>query len=144
MKCEPQNWPWRLQGEGIVFDAAYTLEETKYLWQEKKPDMILLDVNFPDGDGFSFLRTLRHSFKYFYIAFKIPQIVQILYYSGYYPPNPAISAVWRSLSHACLISPACWYVIFSGFDLTIRFLSSDKSALSDERMLLSSFFPELW
>jgi len=49
-----------LQGEGIVFDAAYTLEETKYLWQEKKPDMILLDVNFPDGDGFSFLRTLRH------------------------------------------------------------------------------------
>ncbi len=85
-----------------------------------------------------------HSFKYFYIAFKIPQIVQILYYSGYYPPNPAISAVWRSLSHACLISPACWYVIFSGFDLTIRFLSSDKSALSDERMLLSSFFPELW
>ena len=49
-----------LQGEGIVFDAAYTLEETKYLWQEKKPDMILLDVNFPDGDGFSFLRPLRH------------------------------------------------------------------------------------
>lgn len=49
-----------LQGEGIVFDAAYTLEEARHLWHEKKPDMVLLDVNFPDGDGFSFLRTLRY------------------------------------------------------------------------------------
>lgn len=48
-----------LQGEGIVFDAAYTLEEAQHLWQEKNPDMVLLDVNFPDGDGFIFLRALR-------------------------------------------------------------------------------------
>ena len=48
-----------LQKEGIEFIWAYTLEEAKAAWQEKQPDMILLDVNFPDGSGFDFLRVLR-------------------------------------------------------------------------------------
>lgn len=48
-----------LQSRGVVFDAAYTLEEARHLLYEKKPDMVILDVNFPDGDGFSFLCTLR-------------------------------------------------------------------------------------
>lgn len=50
-----------LQGEGIQFDAAFTLEETEEIWREKNPDMVLLDVNFPDGNGFDFLRMLRRS-----------------------------------------------------------------------------------
>ncbi|MCI8417468.1 MAG: response regulator transcription factor [Lachnospiraceae bacterium] len=50
-----------LQKEELVFDSAYTLEEAWELWQEKKPDMVLLDVNFPDGNGFDFLRTLRRA-----------------------------------------------------------------------------------
>lgn len=50
-----------LKKEELVFDAAYTLEEARELYQEKRPDMILLDVNFPDGNGFDFLRTLRLS-----------------------------------------------------------------------------------
>ena len=48
-----------LQKEGIEFIPAYTLKEAKAAWQEKQPDMILLDVNFPDGSGFEFLRMLR-------------------------------------------------------------------------------------
>lgn len=48
-----------LQREEFVFDAAYTLKEAEELWRERSPDMILLDVNFPDGNGFEFLRSLR-------------------------------------------------------------------------------------
>ena len=50
-----------LQKDGVLFDTAYTLEEARRLWQEGKPDMILLDVNFPDGNGFAFLRQIRQS-----------------------------------------------------------------------------------
>lgn len=50
-----------LQKDGVLFDAAYTLEEAFRLWQEGKPDMVLLDVNFPDGSGFAFLRQIRQS-----------------------------------------------------------------------------------
>lgn len=50
-----------LQREEFVFDAACTLKETEKIWREKAPDMILLDVNFPDGSGFEFLRRLRKS-----------------------------------------------------------------------------------
>lgn len=48
-----------LQKEGWLFDAAYTLKEAREIYREKRPDMILLDVNFPDGNGFDFLRDLR-------------------------------------------------------------------------------------
>ena len=50
-----------LQKEDVIFDAAYTLEEARRLWREEKPDMVFLDVNFPDGSGFDFLRQLRAS-----------------------------------------------------------------------------------
>ena len=44
-----------LQKEGIEFIPAYTLKEAKAAWQEKQPDMILLDVNYPDGRCYDFL-----------------------------------------------------------------------------------------
>ncbi len=50
-----------LRKEKLVFDAAYTLKEARKLWRENRPDMVLLDVNFPDGSGFDFLRELRRS-----------------------------------------------------------------------------------
>ncbi len=50
-----------LQRDGFIFDMAYTLKETQEKWQKRKPDMVILDVNFPDGNGFSFLRMLRQS-----------------------------------------------------------------------------------
>ena len=50
-----------LQREEFVFDMAYTLKETQEKWQKENPDMVILDVNFPDGNGFDFLRMLRQS-----------------------------------------------------------------------------------
>lgn len=48
-----------LKQEGVVFEAAYTLREARELLETKKPDMLLLDVNFPDGSGFDFLKEVR-------------------------------------------------------------------------------------
>ena len=50
-----------LQNQEYLFDAAYTLGEAREAWQRRQPDMVLLDVNFPDGNGFDFLRSLRQS-----------------------------------------------------------------------------------
>ena len=50
-----------LQKEGIEFLCAYTLKDAKAAWQDNQPDMLLLDVNFPDGSGFDFLRDVRKS-----------------------------------------------------------------------------------
>ncbi len=50
-----------LQREEYVFETAETLKETEEIWREKRPDMVLLDVNFPDGNGFDFLHMLRQS-----------------------------------------------------------------------------------
>ena len=48
-----------LRKEEFSFIAAYTLAEAKEACRTEQPDMILLDVNFPDGNGFDFLRSLR-------------------------------------------------------------------------------------
>lgn len=48
-----------LKQSDIVFEAAYTLEEARRSVKKEQPDMILLDINFPDGSGFDFLRELR-------------------------------------------------------------------------------------
>ncbi len=50
-----------LQREEFIFDMAYTLKETREKWRKENPDMVILDVNFPDGNGFDFLRMLRQS-----------------------------------------------------------------------------------
>lgn len=48
-----------LQKDDVAFATAYTLQEARQSWHREQPDMILLDVNFPDGNGFDFLRGLR-------------------------------------------------------------------------------------
>ncbi len=50
-----------LQREEFIFDMAYTLKETREKWRKENPDMVILDVNFPDGNGFDFLCMLRQS-----------------------------------------------------------------------------------
>ncbi len=50
-----------LQQKEFTFIAAYTLRDAKDAWHREQPDMILLDVNFPDGNGLDFLRVLRRS-----------------------------------------------------------------------------------
>lgn len=48
-----------LKQNDIVFVAAYTLQEAWNLFETEHPEMVLLDINFPDGNGFDFLRRLR-------------------------------------------------------------------------------------
>ena len=47
---------YNLQKRGIIPVPAYTLAEAKKLLAEASFDLILLDVNLPDGDGFQFAR----------------------------------------------------------------------------------------
>lgn len=50
-----------LKKEEFTFEAAYSIKDALKIWQRDKPDMILLDVNLPDGNGFDFLHTIRCS-----------------------------------------------------------------------------------
>ena len=45
----------------IVFFSAYSIQEAKELLDKEHPDMVLLDIQFPDGSGFDFLRELRRT-----------------------------------------------------------------------------------
>lgn len=50
-----------LKKEEFTFETAYSIKDALKIWQRDKPDMILLDVNLPDGNGFDFLHTIRCS-----------------------------------------------------------------------------------
>lgn len=52
-----------LQQKEVEFLSAGTLQEAWEIFEEKQPQMILLDINFPDGSGFDFLRRLRRVSK---------------------------------------------------------------------------------
>ena len=45
---------YNLQKRGIVPFSAYSIEEAEDNMKKEKFDLILLDVNLPDGDGFVF------------------------------------------------------------------------------------------
>ncbi len=50
-----------LKKEEFTFEAAYSIKDALKIWQTDQPDMVLLDVNLPDGNGFDFLHTIRCS-----------------------------------------------------------------------------------
>ena len=50
-----------LREEEISFHHAYSLREARTTWQQEAIDMILLDVNLPDGSGYDFLREVRRT-----------------------------------------------------------------------------------
>lgn len=52
-----------LRQNDVTFISAYTLAEARELTEREQPDMILLDINFPDGSGFDFLREIRRRSK---------------------------------------------------------------------------------
>lgn len=41
--------------------SAYSLEEGDRYYREKEPDLVLLDINLPDGEGFEFCRRIKES-----------------------------------------------------------------------------------
>lgn len=54
---------YNLQMEGFEAAPAFGAKTAKKLWKEKSFDLILLDGNLPDGDGFAVSREIRKESK---------------------------------------------------------------------------------
>jgi DNA-binding response OmpR family regulator len=52
---------WMLKQHGYDTDAALTLAEARALINERKPDVIVLDIMLPDGNGLDFMCELREN-----------------------------------------------------------------------------------
>lgn len=50
---------YALEKEGYSTIKAYSLKEARDLYLKEKADLVLLDVNLPDGEGFSFCRWIK-------------------------------------------------------------------------------------
>ncbi|WP_462378322.1 response regulator, partial [Emergencia timonensis] len=48
-----------LREEGRNFLQSYTLTEARTAVEEANPDLLILDVNFPDGSGLDLLREIK-------------------------------------------------------------------------------------
>ncbi len=48
-----------LRGEDLVFTKAYTLQEARKIVMEESVDLIILDINLPDGNGLEFLEWFK-------------------------------------------------------------------------------------
>lgn len=48
-----------LREEGRIFLQSYTLAEARDAMGKERPDLIILDVNFPDGSGLELLREVK-------------------------------------------------------------------------------------
>ena len=48
-----------LKNEDYHFDQYYSLEEAKRTQVDKNADLIILDINLPDGNGFEYLKEIR-------------------------------------------------------------------------------------
>lgn len=54
-----QGIGYALEREGYVIYSAHSLKEAKEVYGKDDVQLILLDVNLPDGDGFSFCRWVK-------------------------------------------------------------------------------------
>ena len=50
-----------LREEGVSLEQYYSLHDAGLAKLEKRVDVIILDINFPDGNGFDYLREIRKS-----------------------------------------------------------------------------------
>ena len=48
-----------LNSGGHIFCQCRNLRQARDAWKTQRPDLILLDVNLPDGSGIDFLKELR-------------------------------------------------------------------------------------
>ncbi|HJA99561.1 MAG TPA: response regulator transcription factor [Candidatus Mediterraneibacter merdavium] len=49
-----------LKEEDVSFYQAYTIAEARTLLRDRSIDMVLLDINLPDGSGYDFLKEIRN------------------------------------------------------------------------------------
>lgn len=52
-----------IKKEGYELEIACTMEEASAIWEEKKYDLVILDVNLPDGSGFDICKKIRQFSK---------------------------------------------------------------------------------
>lgn len=50
-----------LKEETVEFLSALTLEQAQEIWKNNAVDMVLLDVNLPDGSGYELLKEIRRA-----------------------------------------------------------------------------------
>lgn len=48
-----------LKDRDTAFSRAFTIKEAEEIWKRERIDMLLLDINLPDGSGYEFLRKIR-------------------------------------------------------------------------------------
>lgn len=48
-----------LREDGVSFHSAYTLSQARALWKREAVDLVILDVNLPDGSGYDLLKEIR-------------------------------------------------------------------------------------
>lgn len=50
-----------LAEKDVEFSSALTLDQARTLWKAQSADMVLLDVNLPDGSGYELLKEIRRT-----------------------------------------------------------------------------------
>lgn len=50
-----------LKEEGVEFFSAFTLAQAQKIWENEVVDMVLLDINLPDGSGYELLKEIRRA-----------------------------------------------------------------------------------
>lgn len=50
-----------LKEEGVEFFSAFTLAQAQKIWENEVIDMVLLDINLPDGRGYELLKEIRRT-----------------------------------------------------------------------------------
>lgn len=50
-----------LKEEAVEFLSALTLAQAQEIWKNNAVDMVLLDVNLPDGSGYELLKEIRRT-----------------------------------------------------------------------------------
>lgn len=50
-----------LKEEGVEFFSAFTLAQAQKIWENEVIDMVLLDINLPDGSGYELLKEIRRT-----------------------------------------------------------------------------------
>lgn len=48
-----------LREDGIHFHPAYSLSQARKIWKQERIDLVILDVNLPDGSGYDLLCQIR-------------------------------------------------------------------------------------